>query len=217
MLRHFVGVTDAVNDGEGRKYGQNPENRGHRAPAIKERAQDDEHDALRSLHEADLALTDQRLGAGAGVAHHKRRDHDEGGQHDVEESVAAGVKHQQPEEEYYVGVAVDDGIEKCAEDRDLVGLAGNASVHHVEDAGADDDQGGINEHAYVIVLIGVTEKNGGGGVDDESDKREDVGRDAREREAIDDGLQQHSASAPKSAGPRFMGTHFALFRFVMNS
>ena len=85
--------------------------------AVEEGADDDQHDALGALHEADLAAGNERFGAGAGVADHDRGGHDEGDQHHVEEAVGAGVVHQQAEEDRHVGVAVDDGIEEGAEER----------------------------------------------------------------------------------------------------
>ena len=141
----LIGIADAVDDGDGGKHSENPEDGRHHSPAVEEGAENDEHHALRTLHEANLAGADESFGAGAGVADHQRCDHDEGGQNDVEEAVAAGIEDQQAEEQGDVGVAVDDGVEEGAEDGDLLGLAGHAAVHHVEDAGADDDQPGVEE------------------------------------------------------------------------
>src|SRR5580692_4245935 len=101
-----------MDHGDGRERCEHPEDRGHHSPAIEERAEDDEDNALGPLHEADLALSDQGLGSGAGVADHERGDHDEGGEEDVEEAVATGVEDEQAEEEDYVGVAVDDGVKE---------------------------------------------------------------------------------------------------------
>src|SRR5580698_6174378 len=140
MLGHLVGEADAVNHGDRRQHGQYPEHGSHGSPASEERAQNDEHDPLRPLHEANLALADQRLSPGAGVADHQRSDHDECRQDDVEEAIAAGVEDQQSKEQNDIGVAIDHRIEKRAEDRYLVSLTGNTSVNHVEDASADNHQ-----------------------------------------------------------------------------
>ena len=70
-LRHGVGVRDAVDDGDGGEHRQHPECGRHHAPALEERAEDDKYNALRPLHETDLAGTDESLGAGAGVADHQ--------------------------------------------------------------------------------------------------------------------------------------------------
>src|SRR5215470_6204728 len=142
MLGHLVGEADAVNDGDRRKHSQHPQNGRHGSPAVKESPKNDEHDALRTLHEANLALTDQNLGPGARIAHHQRDDHDKGGKNDVKESITAGIENQQPEKQNHVGVAVDDRIEKRAEDRHLLRLASNAAVYHVENARANDHQPG---------------------------------------------------------------------------
>lgn len=169
------GVADAVNDGDGGEGGEDPEYGGHGVPAHEEGAEDDEDDAFGALHESDLAFSDQGLGPGAGVADHEGGDHDEGGESDEEEAVSAGVKDEQSEEEDDVGVAVDDGVKEGTEDGDLLGLSCDASIDHVEDAGADDDDSGIEEHADVVVGIGEAEEYGCADVDDESDEGEGVG------------------------------------------
>ncbi len=201
VLCHQVGVTDAVNHCDRRKDCENPEHRGHDSPAIEERTQDDKDNALGALHEANLALADQRLCASAGVADHERGDHHESSEEDVKEPVAARVEDEESEEKNDVGVAVDNGIEKGAEDGDLISLAGDASVNHVKDAGSDDDQTGVEEHADVIVLIGEAEEDGGSGVDYQPEEGEDIGRDAGEREAVDDGLEENSTGTSEGAGP----------------
>jgi hypothetical protein len=173
-----VGVADAMDDGDGGHDGEDPEGGGHGVPTLEEGAEDDEDDALGALHEADFAGTDEGFGAGAGVADHERGGHDEGYEEDVEEAVAAGVEDEQAEEEGDVRVAIEDGIEEGAEDGDLVGLAGDAAVDHVEQAGADDDEAGVKEHADVVVGARVAEEEGGDDVDDEADEGEGVGGDA---------------------------------------
>src|SRR6185437_1256377 len=200
---HLPGVLNAVDDGDGGEDGENPEDGGHDSPAVEEGSQDEKDDTLRAFHEADLALADERLGASAGVADHERGDHDEGGEEDVKEPVATRVKNQKPKEENNIRVTVDDGVKEGSEDRDLLRLTGDAAVDHVEDAGADDDQAGVEEHAGIVVLVGEAEEDGSGGVDEQSDEGEDVGRDFRERKAIDDGLQENSAGPAKRTCPSF--------------
>ena len=95
--------------------------------------------------------------------------------HDVEEAVAAGVVDEQAEEDGDVGVAVDDGIKERTEDGDLVGLARDAAVDHVKDAGADDDEAGVDEHADgVVVAAGEAEEERGDDVDEQADEGEGV-------------------------------------------
>src|SRR6185312_8666872 len=185
---HLPGVLDAVDDRNGGKHGQNPQHRSHDSPARKQRSQDDEHHPLRAFHEADLALADEGFGASARVADHERSDHDECGEEDVKQPVAARVKHQKSKEENNIGVAVDDRIKEGSEDRDLLRLAGHTPVHHVKDAGPDDDQPGVKEHTGVILLVGEAEQDGRYRVDEKSDESKDVGRNFRERKTIDDGL-----------------------------
>src|ERR1035441_3094112 len=68
LLGVLVGVDDAVRHGDGGEQGQNPQHRSHCAPVVEQGADDDEHNALRPLHETHLALADEGLGAGARVA-----------------------------------------------------------------------------------------------------------------------------------------------------
>ena len=95
MFGHLVREADTVDDGDGREYGENPEDWGHHAPFGEERAEDDENNTLGAFHESDFAGFDERFGTGAGVTYYQRGDHDKGHQHDVEEAVAAGVKDEQ--------------------------------------------------------------------------------------------------------------------------
>ena len=125
---------------------------------VEQRAKDDENDALGALHKADFALANEGFGAGAGVADHHRRCHAEGGEHDVEEAVAARVIDEQAKEQSDVGVAVEDGIEEGAEDGNLVGLASDAAVDHVEQTGADDDEARVDEHADVVFSTRIAEE-----------------------------------------------------------
>ena len=65
---------------------------------IKERSQDDQNNALGSLHKPDFAGANQSLGASPGVANHERGSHDEGNQNDVEETIAASIVDEQAKE-----------------------------------------------------------------------------------------------------------------------
>jgi len=189
-----VGVADTVDDGDGGHHGEQPKGRSHCAPAVEEGAEDDEDDALGAFHEADLAGADEGFGAGAGVADHQAGCHDEGREEDVEVAVAAGVVDNEAEEDGDVGVAVEDGVEEGAEDRDLVGLAGDASVDHIEEACADDDDARVEEHADIVFRACVAEEECGDDVDEQADEGERVGRDLRQREAVDDLLKQPAAA-----------------------
>src|SRR5256886_11667962 len=61
------GVIDAVDDGERGNNGNYPENRPH---AIEDPTDDEQHNALRALHKADLTQENEGLGTGASVTHH---------------------------------------------------------------------------------------------------------------------------------------------------
>ena len=77
-------------------------------------------------------------------------------EHDVEEAAAAGVEDQQSEELGGVTVAVDDGVEEGSEAGDAVGGAGDLSVDQIEEAGEDDDQAGVEEHALLVGGVGAS-------------------------------------------------------------
>ena len=57
--------------------------------------------------------------------------------------MAACVEDNQSKEKYDVRVAINNGIEKGAEDCHLVSEARDAAIHHIKDASANNDQAGI--------------------------------------------------------------------------
>ena len=190
-----------MGDGDGGERGQHPQHRGHRAPVVEQGPQDNEHHALRPLHEAHLALADEGFGAGARVADHQRGHHHEGHKHHVAEAVDPTVVDQQTEEQHHIRVAVDHRVEEGAEDGDQVVAAGHAAVHHVEDAGAEDHQACVEKHAAGVGGVGVAKQKRGHDVDDQADEREHVGGDAGERQAMHNVVEKPAAGAAESAGP----------------
>src|SRR6266567_8583773 len=114
LLPGVVHAMDYCDRGEDRDHPQ------HGCHTIGERANNDQHEAFGSLHESHLAGPDERLGTGARVAHHHSTDHDECGQHDVKETVAAGVENEEPKEQSGVAVTVEDGIKEGAEAGHLI-------------------------------------------------------------------------------------------------
>jgi hypothetical protein len=76
VLGSGPGVAHAVDYGDGGEDGDDPEHGGH---AVEQGADDDQDEALRAFHETYAAGTDERFGAGAGVADHDRADHHDGG------------------------------------------------------------------------------------------------------------------------------------------
>ena len=182
----LIGVLDAVDHRDGGEYRQNPEDRGHDSPLLEEGSEEDEDDALGSLHEADFAFANESFGAGARVADHQGRDHDKGDEDHVTEAVDSPVVDEKAEEEDNVGIAVDDGVEEGSEDCHLVGLASDAPVDHVEEAGAEDNAAGVEEHDSSVGSVGLAEEEGGNDVDDEADEGEHVGRDSCKGQTMND-------------------------------
>ena len=82
---------------------------------VGERADHEEDDALGPLHEADLALLDQRLGAGARVAGHDREDHAQRGDHHVVAAAQLRVEKDQAGEQRDVGEAIERRVPERAE------------------------------------------------------------------------------------------------------
>src|SRR6202042_427637 len=108
VLGSGPGVADAVDYSDRGEDCDYPEDWGH---AVQEGSEDDQDQAFGPFHESDAAGTDQAFGAGAGVADHDCADHDEGGQHDVEETSAAGVATAQTEKLNGVAVALYHRVE----------------------------------------------------------------------------------------------------------
>src|SRR5580704_13286906 len=198
VLGSGPGVAHAMDDRDCAEDCDDPEDGGH---AVEESSEDDQDQAFGAFHEADAAFADQAFGAGAGVADHDGADHDEGGEHDVEEAVAAGVEDEQAEELRRVTVAVDDGVEEGSEAGDAVGGAGDFSVDEIEESGKENYQAGVKEQMLLRHRVGGAEQDCRPGVYDESHEGEHVGIDARQGEPADDGLEEHSAGAAEGAGP----------------
>src|ERR1019366_6626592 len=121
VLQHFgllEGVDHAVDHGDVGEHRDHPQHRRH---AIEQGADDDQHDALRTLQEANFALGNGVLRASPRIADHHRPHHDDGGEHDVEEAIDAGVVDQQADVQRQVRVTVQHGIEEAAEARHLAG------------------------------------------------------------------------------------------------
>src|SRR6266571_8968091 len=74
------GKNDAVNNGDGGNYGDDPE---HRTHAIEEASNDQQHQALGPFHEADLTQGNEGLGAGARITDHDGAGGGDSGEHDV--------------------------------------------------------------------------------------------------------------------------------------
>ena len=150
---------------------------------------------LRPLHEPDLALGDQRFGAGPGVAGHQREHHRERRHHHVIGVAEAGVEVDQADEQQDVGEAVDHRVPYAAELAQQAGLERNLAVDEVEDVGDDHDEPGPDE-------VPAGEVNRGPAVDQAADEGEDVRMDPETDAYGDDRAQRKHADAPDQAGKR---------------
>ena len=120
---------------------------------------------------------------------------DEGGEDYVEEASAAGEEDQQTEELAGIAVAVDDRVEEGSEAGDAVGGAGDLSVDQIEEAGEDDYQAGVDEHALLVRSVGRAAQDRGPGIAYQPHEREHIGIDAGERQPADDRVEQDSAGS----------------------
>src|SRR5262249_51040336 len=118
-----------------------------------------------------------------------------------------------------VTVAVNHRVKKAAEGGDLVGGPGHAAVHHVKDAGADDHQPGVKKHSWIVLRVGIAEQHRGDSVDDQPYERKHVGRDAGERQAAHDGMQQPAAAPSKCSRPShvYCASSWMVMRFSTSS
>src|SRR5208337_753506 len=153
--------------------------------------------------ETYAAGTDERFGAGAGVTDHDRANHHDGGEDDIKEAVASGVKNQESEELGGVAIAVDDGVEKTAEAGHAIAGSSHGAIHQVEETGSDDDQPGVAEHASLTVGVSVAEQKSRDDVDHQTQEGEHVWVYAGQRKPAHDGIEQDAASSSKGAGPCF--------------
>ena len=191
-----VGVVDPVGHGDHGQHQDHPQHRGH---PIGERADHEEHDAFRPLHEADLALLDQRLGAGPRVAGHDREDQGRGRDQDVALAAERRVEPDQAGEERQIGKAIERRVPEGAELRLLAGDVRDLAVDEVEDVRADHDHAGEDEAVH-------GQRPGRPDVDQHPDQGEDVGMDAERDAGVDDDAQREHAGGADDPGERHVGS-----------
>src|SRR5713226_8653425 len=184
------GEIDAVDDGEGGNDGNDPKDGAH---AIEDPADDEEHDALGALHEADFAQGDERLGAGAGVTDHDGAGGGDGGEDDVGSAAADGIVDQEAHVEGHVGVTVESGIVEGAEGGDAVLAAGDLTVEHVQEAGEENDQSAGEKTAN-------GKEGGGDKIHNQPKKSEEVGINSGGGDRANNFVQQPFAAGSNCAG-----------------
>jgi hypothetical protein len=186
------GVIDAMDDGERRNYGDDPQHRPH---AIEEAADDEQHEALGAFHKADLTQGNEGLGPGARITdHHGARGGDRG-QHDVGSPTAHGVVDQQAHVQGHVRVAVQRRIVECAESGDAVLPPRYLPIQHVQEAGEKNDQ-----------RAGKKTTHGKEGCRDEihnqPKKCQEIGIDARGSQIADNFVEQPLAAGSDRSSKR---------------
>ena len=190
-----------MDDGNGGEDGDDPQDWRH---AVEQSADDYEHQPLGALHETYTAGAYQRFGAGARIADHDRADHRDGGKDNVDRAAVAAVKHHQAYELGGIAVTVDYRVEESAEAGDAIAGSSHSAVDQVEEAGPDDDQASVAEHAGLVFGIGVSKEKSSNYIDDQAEEGENVGIDSGQRQALDDGFEQNAAASAEDAGPGFV-------------
>src|SRR5215469_950084 len=165
-------VLNAVDHGNGRENGNHPQDRSH---AIEQSADDNQDQALGSLHEADSTGADERLRASAAVADHDGTHDHISSENDIEEPPAASVENEQAKELGGIAVAVNHRVKERAKAGNAILRASHFAVHQIKEAGADDDQSCVEEHALLIFRGGIAEEERGPGIHYESHEGEDIG------------------------------------------
>src|SRR5437764_1367656 len=105
---------------------------------------------------------------------------------------AASVVNQQSEEKRHVAIAIDNGIKERAESCDLSGGARHAAIDHIKDSCADNHQSGIRKQPAIVGGVSVAKKDGGDGVDYQSDEGHDIGGNPGKRKAANNRVQQNA-------------------------
>lgn len=191
-------VLNAMNDRQGREYGDDPQHRRH---AVEERTDDDQHQTFGPFHESHAAGTNQRLGPRTAVTDHDRADDYVSGQNNVEEASSACVEDQQSEELRCIAVAVNHRVEKCAESGHALLCSRDFAIYKVEEAGCDDDQSGIKEHALLVLGRSIAKEESSPGIDHQSHERKHVGIDLGKGKPADNCPQQNRTGSSEGACP----------------
>ena len=183
-------VVNAMDDRDGGNYGDDPENLGH---AIEDTADDEQHEALGTLHKTNFAKRDQGFGAGAGVTDHHGASGGDGGEDNVGSAAANGIINEQPHVQGHVGVAVEGGIVEGAESGNAILPAGDLTIEHIQKSREENDEGPGAEFSN-------REACGGGEIDEQAKKSKQIGINAGGGERIDDSLQQPFRACTNRSG-----------------
>src|SRR6476620_11311217 len=182
-------VEDALQDRDRAQGREHVDRRGEQAEVGEQDADREDHDAHRAARDPDLALDAQRLGAGAGVAHHQRREdrqHRRGGGDLV--ALRREDRGDRGEDDALLD-AVERRVEKRAELRPLARHARVAAVERV--AHRSDDE---RDPADDVQLL--PDEDRGDDVEDQAGDRDGVRRQPR----LDQAVLHHLASGAAANG-----------------
>ncbi len=167
IFRLLPGAHDAMNDGD---IGTDREDPQHYVHAIRQRAQNHQHQALGAFPKSHFAGRHQRFRAGLGITDHHRAGHRRASQHGITEAIHVGEIDQQPKEKNQVGIAIENRIEKTAEHGDAALAARHGSIEKVAESGQYHHAAGGSETTS-------GEKNRGPEIQDQRRAGDEVGRD----------------------------------------
>ncbi len=109
-------VINAVNYSEIGADGKNEEGNGKRVRnPVQKSAENQQHQTLGALPEADAAAINERFGASLGVTDHHCASDGKAGEEGKEEAIDSGIVNEQADENSEVSVAVKNGLQKGAE------------------------------------------------------------------------------------------------------
>jgi len=179
-----------MDDGKRGNDGNDPEDGPH---AIEEPTDDEQHDALGALHEADFAQGNEGLGAGTRITDHDRAGGGDRGQNNVGSAAANGVVDEKAHIEGHVRIAIERGIVECTKSGDAVLTPRHLPIQNVQEAGEKNDQRASEEAAD-------GKEGGSDEIHNQSEKSEEIRIDARSGDHANNFVEQPFAAVSNSPG-----------------
>src|SRR3954447_4055285 len=177
-------VQDALDDRDPRGRSQQGDRPGEDTPRREDEAGGDDHDALGSGADADVALEAEGLRAGAGVGDEQRTGDRRDGDDDEDllpvdrEDVGDRSEHEE------LADAIGGRVEERAEDGRLAPGAGERAVEDVENRAGDEDRRAEPEEQQLVAPL-EEDDDGGDEAERDAGHGERVGGDAGAGESRD--------------------------------
>src|SRR5581483_6598286 len=114
----------------------------HGRHSVKQRANNEQDYPFGPLQKSDFTSRNNVFGTRARVTDHDGSRHHDSSQNHVRRPVNSAVVDQQPNEQRDIRITIENGIEEPAKSRDLIGGASDASIHHIEKTGENNNKAG---------------------------------------------------------------------------